>query len=65
MRLKLLKLLRRQDDLGHPISLTYKGDETYQTVFGGFLTLAVQLITMVLIITAAIEVLSMNEPQIS
>lgn len=53
MRLALLERLRGLDDFGHDIKVTYKGQETYQTLLGGFCTLLVKLLTLVLVISAA------------
>ena len=41
MGFSLLKVLRSLDDFGHPIGVTYKGDEVHQSTLGGIMTIAV------------------------
>ncbi len=39
--------LRSQDSLGYPVSLTYKGENTYRSSLGGFLTLIGKLLILI------------------
>ena len=39
MTKRLLELLKNQDVFGHPISINYKGSDTYKTKLGAFVTL--------------------------
>lgn len=43
---KTMQYLRRIDNFGHPITLTYKGDSTFKSPLGGFFTLAVYAIVL-------------------
>ena len=65
MKIKFLKTLRSLDDFGHPMSLTYKGEETFQTSFGSLLSIAVRILTLIMAMNAAIEVVMMYEPKIT
>ena len=47
------------------MSLTYKGEETFQTSFGSLLSIAVRILTLIMAMNAAIEVVMMNEPKIN
>lgn len=46
------------------MSLTYKGEETFQTSFGSLLSIAVRILTLIMAMSAAIEVVMMKEPKI-
>ena len=39
MTKRLLELFKSQDVFGHPISINYKGSDTYKTKLGAFVTL--------------------------
>ena len=65
MGYSLWSLLRQMDDFGHPMNLTFKGEVTYQTLIGGFLSIVVQVLTLVKIIQAGIEIYSVQEPKIT
>ena len=65
MRFAPARLLSSLDDFGHPIRLTYKGEETYQTACGGALSVAVQVITLIMTVIALTEVIEMKDPKIT
>ena len=65
MRFFFTNLLRNRDAYGHPIGVFYKGDDAYQTLLGGVLTLAAQILTFVLLIQAIQEIIQMQEPAIN
>ena len=65
MRLSILRMLRSIDDYGHPIGVTYKGQESYQSAAGGFLSLFVLVFTAVMAGSTLVEVFSMNEPKVN
>ena len=46
MNFSLRRIVRSLDDFGHPITLTYKGEETYQSCLGGIVTLVVIAFTI-------------------
>ena len=65
MKFSLLRFLRNRDSYGHPIHLFYKGDESYQTYLGAFLTFLAQILTFVLFIGVVTEIIEMKEPIVS
>ena len=65
MRFLFTNLLRSRDAYGHPIGVFYKGDDAYQTLLGGVLTLAAQILTFVLVTQAIQEIIQMEEPTIN
>ena len=60
----LSRFIRSRDAFGHPIQLTYKGRESYNSVLGGIFTLMAQTLTGVLIVTALQEIIFMDDPHI-
>ena len=65
MSFSLGRLLRSLDDFGHPITLTYKGEETYQTCLGGVITVVVSAFTMVMAVVKIQQVIEMSDPNIT
>ena len=55
---RVTKLIERQDIFGHPVSLTYKGQQTYQSVLGGMVSLVGKLIILVYFLTQVNTVLT-------
>ena len=35
--------IKKRDVYGHPVGMTYKGEDTYQTVRGGIISIAVNI----------------------
>lgn len=60
----LVKFLRGRDLMGHPIQVSYKGEETHNSVIGGLLSLGVQVMTFIMFVTALDEAINMKDPQI-
>ena len=65
MKFSILNLLSSLDEFGHPMSLTYKGEFTYQTLIGGVLSIIMQVLVAIMIINAVIEVYNVDEPTIT
>ena len=61
-KFSLLRFIRARDEFGHPILPNYKGKATYDSVFGGFLTISVYTLTLILAYKALWEVFAMEEP---
>lgn len=59
------KAVRKFDDFGHPIALTYKGDDSHQSFLGGILTLMVMIFTATMVVIKIDQVVSMDEPAIT
>ena len=60
----LARFLRKRDSFGHAVQLIYKGNETYNSLFGGIVTLMVQALTLIMVIQAVTELASMEDPLI-
>ena len=65
MKFSLARFIKDFDVFGHPISVYYKGEETYQNMLGGILTVLVQILTLILVLNSAKEIWQMNEPTIT
>ena len=65
MRFSLTALLRNRDAFGHPIGVYFNGEDSYQTLLGGFMTLVAQILTFVLITQAIQEIIGMEEPVVT
>lgn len=65
MRFGILRLLRSQDDFGHPIRVTFKGEETHKSALGGLMSVTVQVMTFILILKSVQEIIFMDEPKIA
>ena len=64
MGFSLRKFIRPLDDFGHPLSLTYKGQETHQSCAGGLLTLLVMVLTVMMALIKVQKVFTMSDPTI-
>ena len=65
MRFSLKKLIREFDDFGHPVGLTYKGEDSHQSVLGGAFTIVVTAFTFMLVLIKVDQVFSMSDPTIT
>ena len=65
MRVSFMSILRNRDSYGHPIGVFYKGDDAYQTLLGGVMTLTAQILTFVLLTQAIQEIIQMEEPAVN
>ena len=57
-----MKCVRGYDGFGHEIKVNYKGEETYNSAFGGAISLVVYALTLVLIVKSAQELYLMEDP---
>ena len=64
MKFSLIKSVQGLDDFGHPIGVTYKGEETFQSFIGGLCTIILKFLTSLIILKSISEVIYMEEPQI-
>ena len=65
MAFSLLRLLLRQDAFGYQPQLSYKGAQTHKTCIGGICSLAVKVMTLILLVVAVQETLLMEDPEIT
>ena len=59
------KCVRGLDGFGHQIKLNYKGEEAYNSTFGGTVTLAIYALTLILIVKSAQEIFIMKDPDLT
>ena len=59
------RFMLNRDSFGHEMKLEYKQRETYNSVFGGILTLLVQGLTLAMVIQAIKELALMEDPLIT
>ena len=57
--------LKRQDAFGEPVTINYKGDASYNTIFGGTLTLFENFFIIVVAILGLIELMAYKDPNVT
>ena len=62
--ISLSKLIKERDSLGHPIRLLLRGEDSYRTICGGLVSIAIQIMTMILIYESLINIVFMDSPEI-
>ena len=65
MKLKIADFVRGQDAFGHPISVNYWGEESFNSILGGLLSMGTMIITLVLTVKAGQEIFAMTEPSLA
>ena len=60
----LSTFLINRDNLGHPITVNYKGSDTYQTKLGGFFTIGIRAMMLIYLLITVIALVSMSDPTI-
>ena len=60
-----LKFFLARDMLGHPITINYKGEDTYKTKIGAFLSIGVQVMVLIFLTMKMIALIDMSDPYIS
>ena len=48
--------IKKRDEYGHPVGMTFKGEPTYQTVRGGIISVAVNVYLVYYLVTMFIPV---------
>ena len=59
-----LKFILARDVLGHPITINYKGEDTYKTKVGAFLSIGVQVMVLIFLAMKVIALIDMSDPNI-
>ena len=65
MHLSLGRFVKNLDNFGHSISVSYKGQDSHQTIIGGFMTIIVRVLTAITIVIGFEKVIGMTEPIIT
>ena len=60
----LSSFLTNRDNLGHPITVNYKGSDTYQTKLGGFFTIGIRAMMLIYLLITVIALVAMSDPNI-
>ena len=55
----------RRDLLGHPVSINYKGESSYNTYFGSFLSIVIYALVLVQLVQRIIDLINMSDPNIT
>ena len=61
----VLDKIRSFDSYGQPVSVNYKGNDTYQTVTGGLISLLAAMIVAIFAIVKGMDLLNLDNPNIS
>ena len=61
---RLTRFLLARDMLGHSMSINYKGEGSYNTKLGGFLSLAIQCLVVTYLIMRSTELFTMSDPTV-
>ena len=64
MRPNFLQFIRSRDFLGRPVTVQFKGQETYKTLCGGVLSIVMQSMILYLLAFSFYEMFFMDNPQI-
>lgn len=57
--------LKGLDSFGYPISVNYKGEESYNSVLGGIFSVIVLCFTMIQVVMAVKELYLMEDPELA
>ena len=63
--MKFFKLVRSVDAFGHDIKMNYRGEESYNSLLGGIITMGVYALTLVLVVRAVTEIIYMQDPSLT
>ena len=58
------EFMRKQDVFGHAVTLNYRGDEQFRTVWGAFLTVAQRVFILVVAVIGVIDLFNYKDPNI-
>jgi hypothetical protein len=53
---RFFDFIKKRDDYGHPVGLTFKGEPTYQTLRGGVVSIAINVYLVYYLVTMFIPV---------
>ena len=60
----LSSFLMSRDVLGHPLSVNYKGSDTFQTKLGAFISICVKALVLTQLILKLLDTVNMSDPSI-
>ena len=53
-----------QDTLGHAFSFSYKGNKTYETPLGAFISITIKILVLINCVQHLISLIEMKDPKI-
>ena len=57
--------IRRQDAFGEPVTINYKGHASYNTIFGGAITLVEKIFILVVAILGLLDLVNYKDPNVT
>ena len=61
---RVARFLLSRDMLGHNMTIKYKGEGSYNTKLGGFLSLAIQSLVIIYLSMRSTELFTMSDPTV-
>ena len=61
---RFARFLLARDQLGHKMSINYKGEGSFNTKLGGFLSLAIQTLVITYLVMSTTDLITMSDPTI-
>ena len=61
---RLTRCLLARDMLGHSLSINYKGEGSFNTKLGGFLSLVIQTLVLTYLFMRTTELITMSDPTV-
>ena len=59
------RFLKRQDAFGEPVTINYRGEATYNTMWGAFWTIVEKVFILVVAILGLIDLLAYKDPSVT
>ena len=61
---RFTRFILARDMLGHSMSINYKGEGSFNTKLGGFISLAIQTMVVTYLIMRTTELITMSDPTV-
>ena len=62
---KFGEFLKKQDAFGHAVTINYRGEEMYRTMWGALLTFAQRIFILVVALVGVIDLFNYKNPKIT
>lgn len=59
------EFIRSLDSFGEPVGLNYKGESSFKTFYGAFLTLIVRVVIVIVTLQSLLELVDHANPQVT
>ena len=57
--------VKKQDRFGQPVTINYRGDDTFRTTWGATLSLAQKILILILTVRGVLDLFSHQDPNIT